>query len=299
MLQQNTIEEGDGDSVPHDKNGSHTKRLSRTDPDATLATSSRNQKMIPSYKQHTSVDDQNGIVVDVIVTTGERNEGEMVQDQIQRIEANTGKKIETMTADAGYAYAKVYGYLEENNIDAIIPPKKPWRSNKVISLDRFKYDGKHQTVRCPARKFLKRSTKTKHGWYYRSSVHDCRNCPLRKRCLSPKIDRRTVVISDHYEALLRARRRRPHWDSRIYQIYNRHRWRAEGAHSDAKLQHGLHRAIRWGLDNMAIQAYLTAAVMNLKRMAAFCLYFWRLVGLKYRLNVRPWLPAGRKSLFYS
>ena len=40
-------------------------------------------------------------------------------------------------------------------------------------------------------------------------------------------------------------------------------------HGEAKTQHGLRRAVRRGLSNVAIQAYLTAAVINLKRLAAF------------------------------
>jgi len=32
-------------------------------------------------------------------------------------------------------------------------------------------------------------------------------------------------------------------------------------------QHGLRRAVRRGLENVAIQVYLTAAVINLKRLA--------------------------------
>ncbi len=49
---------------------------------------------------------------------------------------------------------------------------------------------------------------------------------------------------------------------------------SEGMHGEAKTQHGLRRAVRRGLDNVAIQAYLTAAVINLKRLAAHagCLY---------------------------
>ncbi len=39
-------------------------------------------------------------------------------------------------------------------------------------------------------------------------------------------------------------------------------------HGEAKTQHGLRRAVRRGLANVAIQAYLTAAVINLKRLAA-------------------------------
>ena len=34
-------------------------------------------------------------------------------------------------------------------------------------------------------------------------------------------------------------------------------------------QHGLRRAVRRGLANVAIQAYLTAAVINLKRLVTF------------------------------
>jgi len=54
-------------------------------------------------------------------------------------------------------------------------------------------------------------------------------------------------------------------DQRLYQ---RHRWRSEGFHGEAKTWHGLARAVRRGLGNMKIQAYLTAAAINLKRLAA-------------------------------
>ena len=57
-------------------------------------------------------------------------------------------------------------------------------------------------------------------------------------------------------------------DQRLYQ---RHRWRSEGFHGEAKSWHGLARAIRRGLPNMRIQAYLTAAAINLKRLAALLL----------------------------
>ena len=51
-------------------------------------------------------------------------------------------------------------------------------------------------------------------------------------------------------------------------MYQRHMWRSEGYHGEAKNWHGLGRAVRRGLDNMKIQSYLTAAAVNLKRLAA-------------------------------
>jgi IS5 family transposase len=76
------------------------------------------------------------------------------------------------------------------------------------------------------------------------------------------------VVSDDYPALLRARRRRDRWGEQHRRLYQRHRWRSEGFHGEAKSWHGLARAVRRGLTNMRIQAYLTAAAINLKRLAA-------------------------------
>jgi len=245
------------------------KKYSPTDPDATLTTSCKQYRMDPSYKQHTAVDDQAGVIVDVEVTTGEASEGRQLPQQIERVEAHTGKQIETLTADGAYGHGRNYALLETRGTRAVIPPQTQARRSDRIPARRFKYDGRHQVVRCPAGKRLRRSTRNEQGWLYRARTCDCRACPLRSACLSPQASSRIILIGDGYEALLRARRRRPHWDRQTHALYARHRWRAEGVHGEGKTQHGLRRAARRGLANVAIQSYLTAAVMNLKRLAAF------------------------------
>jgi hypothetical protein len=77
------------------------------------------------------------------------------------------------------------------------------------------------------------------------------------------------MISNGYEAMVRARRRHRNPDKKFKQTYSRHRWKIEGMHGEAKTQHGLRRAARRGLANVVIQAYLTAAVINLKRLATY------------------------------
>lgn len=89
------------------------------------------------------------------------------------------------------------------------------------------------------------------------------------------------MISNGYEALLRARRRGES-DENFKKTYGRHRWQVEGMHGEAKTRHGLRRAVRRGLANVAIQAYLTAAVINLKRLATFV----GLIIVKIRLYLR-------------
>lgn len=243
------------------------KKHSTTDPEATLATSSHNRKLEPCFKDHIAVDDKSGVIVDVAVTTGEASEGAQLLEQIARVESTTGQTVEVVTGDAGYAHPKNYAQLEERRIDAVIPPQPENRHVKKIPLRRFKYDPKHQIVRCPQGKKMLRSHEAQNhkGWVYRARACDCRNCPLRARCASAKAQSRTVMIVNDYEALLRARRRKAKgWNKETKDMYNRHRWRSEGKNAEAKERHGLRRAVRRGREKVGIQAYLTAIVMNLK-----------------------------------
>ena len=264
------------------------KKRSTTDPEATMTTSRKDQRMEPSYKQHTAVDDKGGVIVDVEVTTGEESEGNQLLEQLGRVEANTGKPAGSVTADGSYAHAANYAALEERGTEAVIPPQREPRTNKPMPLMRFRYDARHEVVRCPAGRKLRRSCRTQKGWMYRARLRDCQRCPKRARCLTRSVSARQVMIVDGYAALLRARRKRPRWDDATVEKYVRHRWRVEGVHAVAKTQHGLRRAARRGLSNVRIQSYLTAVVINLKRLAALLLtLFFRYVGSRSRLGRIP------------
>ena len=88
--------------------------VSLTDPDASLARSHLRGRIEPSYKQHTAVDDQAGVFLDVAQTTGGTNEGDPVEAHFDRLPRLTGRSIAVLTADAGYAYAKSYRGAEQH-----------------------------------------------------------------------------------------------------------------------------------------------------------------------------------------
>lgn len=269
------------------------KKVCLTDPDATMATSGRNRRLEPSYKQHGVVDDVFGVVLDVEVTTGEVNEGEQLLAGLDAVAKTIGTEIETVTADAGYAYAKIFGGLERRGIAAVIPTKaEPIRSK--VPLRRFRYDARHDTLKCPCRKILRpRRSKIGHGRFFASKARDCKGCDLAAICLSPSRATKAVVIVHDYPALLRARRRRERWSDEDRRLYQRHRWRSEGFHGEAKTWHGLARAVRRGLDNMRIQAFLTAAAVNLKRLAAALgMPISMLVRLVLAALQKPWMAPG-------
>jgi transposase len=278
------VGQANGDAPEVEKQGRQSgryKKVCLTDPDATMATNARNRRLEPAYKQHAVVDDVRGVVLEVEVTTGEVNEGQVALERIDAAATTTGKPITTATADAGYAYGKVYGGLERRGIDPLIPAKaEPIKSS--VPLRRFRYDAKHDIAKCPRGKVLRPGRPIAHGRFFYSRAQDCSRCSLASLCLSRGRRNKAIVISDDHPALLRARRRRERWSEEDRRLYQRHRWRSEGFHGEAKTWHGLARAVRRGLQNMRIQAFLTAAAVNLKRLAAaLCALFWPILNLLY------------------
>jgi len=222
------------------------KKVCVTDPDATMATNGRNRRLEPSFKQHAVVDDVCGVVLDVEVTTGETNEGQLIIERIDATVETTGVDVEIVTADAGYAYAKVFGGLERRGINAVIPTKaEPIRS--PVPMRRFRYDAKNDILKCPRGKILRPTRPVKHGRFFYSRAADCRGCDLAASCLSKGRTNKAVVVRDDYPALLRARRRRERWTEEDRRLYQRHRWRSEGFHGDnSRLLHGPPRGHRAG-----------------------------------------------------
>ncbi len=261
------VRENDSEEETEKKGRGGGGSVSRTDPDARLARKSARGGFEPSYKHHAVVDDERGVVLDVAVTAGTVNERAMMESQLEVVCEVSGCPPEMVTADSGYAYSEVYAALERLGVAALIPAKKE-PSQSRVPLRLFRYDARHDLVKCPRGKKLLAVRPAKGGRYYRSRTRDCAGCALRADCL-PKGWRSKVVLIPHdYPALLRARRRHARRGEEERRLWRRHMSRSEGYHGEAKSWHGLARAVRRGLDNVRIQSYLTATAVNLKRLAA-------------------------------
>lgn len=264
----------DDDGAPRARSGrprksdGKIKKVSRTDPDASMATSSKKQRLEPTYKQHTCVDDKAGVIVDVEVTTGEVSESHKLIGQIDRVTETLGKKPKAVTADKGFARGSNYEALEERGIAAVIPPQKVGRQSENLPFGTFSYDARHDIVRCKGGKILSRRNKTDHGYFYRAKASECKGCSLKSECMPETGKYRSIHIVNGFCALLRARREKQKgWDDEKLRWYNRHRNLVEGAHGEQKTEHGLRRAVRRGLSNVQIQSFLSAMAVDLKRLA--------------------------------
>jgi hypothetical protein len=92
------------------------KKFCRTDPDATMATSSK-APLRPAYKQHTAVDDLAGVVVDVEVVTGEEHDTGRFAERLDAIEETLGATPDRITADTIYGVGRIYAALEDRQIE--------------------------------------------------------------------------------------------------------------------------------------------------------------------------------------
>jgi len=152
----------------------------------------------------------------------------------------------------------------------VIPPMRAPRRKGAqgFPTDRVKYDPHHDVVRCPAEKRLTPRNGTTSGRRDRANRRDRARCPLEAQCMPRGAPSRRVHIVTNHAAILRARRTRAGWGEAERALHTRRRWRVEGAHGTAKTRHGLGRAMRRGLENLKIQALLTAIAVNIKKPGA-------------------------------
>jgi Transposase DDE domain len=162
----------------------------------------------------------------------------------------------------------LYAIALNERFKPLIPAKaEPIRSR--VPMRRFRYDAKHDILKYPNGRILRPTRTIKHGRFFYQKAKDCSSCPLKADCLSGGRVNKAVVVGDDYPALLRARRRSERWTKEDNQ---RHRWRFEGFMGRQRLGMDLTGRCNRGLGNMRIQAYLTAAVINLKRLWLISLF---------------------------
>jgi hypothetical protein len=241
-----------------------------TDPEASLATNNRARWVAPTYKQHTAVDAEGGVLLDVAVSAGAQHDTKAVEAPLDAIQTTTGVLMGIATMEASYAITRVFAALEARGIEAIMPTKveRPPRKG-ILPVRRFKSDAKHGVVRCVTGTILRAHGKPGSRGFQASDarIADCEPCRPRAICFGATMRRRAILLHKDHPALLRARRKHARWRQRERAFYRRHLGLVEGVHGVTKTWHGLARATRRGLANTQSQAFLTAAVINLNRLA--------------------------------
>ncbi len=177
--------------------------------------------------------------------------------------------------DKGYTDSRVLVDGQQRYGVTIIGPvadDPSWQAREGgLTKAAFRVDWERQVVTCPAGNesisWLP-NTWPKNGMIFeaRFARRDCTPCPLRPQCTRAKREPRIIGLQarEHFEALQGARR---HQETEAFRVSYAARAGIEGTHAQAISRCGLRQCRYIGLAKTHLQHVLTAAAINLVRVA--------------------------------
>jgi IS5 family transposase len=242
----------------------NSRYISSTDPDAAIV---NRGKAKLSYQVHRAVDGKNEIITATDAASGDINEAHLMLPLLDKHEATTGIKADTIVADSKYGTIDNYLACHDLGVKAHMPDmgkanRKRIAKLNIFSDDQFIYDPQIDMYRCPAGNLLRRKSlhMQRESSDYGAPKKVCAVCELREQCTRNKSGR-TVKRHLRQDEL----------------NIMRERSRSAEAKRDIKTrQHLMERSFaqgtwygfdqaRWrGLGKMHIQEYLTCAIQNIK-----------------------------------
>ena len=174
--------------------------VSMTDKDAKFMRHSMGKGIHVSYNAQITAD-KNGIVVAADVTEKAADDGELLKASIEQTEKNTGKKVKTIVADAGYYETETLRQLSKK-YKCLVPKGK----NAAKGETRFEYNRKTKRYECEKGSELVRITsKVVNGnryLVYAAKSGDCNSCELCGKCYKGKGTKkygRRIMIYEHHK----------------------------------------------------------------------------------------------------
>jgi len=205
-------------------------------------------------------------------TTPDDNMAAVVHASLERRGLLPGEHL----VDKGYTTSRMLVDSKRRHGVTIVGPladDPSWQARVEGGLTKamFRVDWERKVVTCPAGQesisWLP-NTRAKNGMVFeaRFARRDCTPCPLRPRCTRAKREPRIIGLQarEHFEALQGARR---HQDTEAFRASYAARAGIEGTHAQAINRCGLRRCRYIGLAKTHLQHVLTAAAINLVRVA--------------------------------
>lgn len=284
--------DGISESKWHISNKTHR---SKTDPDATLAYKSGTLRSL-KYKAHVCCDSKSRVISAIKITTGAVHDSQPYLDLI--VQLKNKFMLREVIADRAYGSGEVISSLNDEGIQEFIPLFTT-RSGKTSDKEIYgiNYDEIKKTYICSANIEFKPGKINSEGYIsYRTHTKDCRECSLKTICQAPQMKNREIrVMARHIHADLFQKVKIKMETEEFKEKLRERLWKIEGVMNELKNYHCLSKAKYRGLDNMQIQAYIAAVVINIKRLVNFLLFSFI---SHYMVNNRSTFTTGRYVIFH-
>jgi len=246
-----------------EKEESKEIKESTTDPESGYYVKDERTKQF-AYSFH-AASDRKGFVLGTIVTPGNTHDSVILEPLVEHVIEKVGKP-EAVAADAAYKTPAITKYLIDNEMTPALPYTRPRTKDGFFRKHDYVYDEHFDCYICPAGEILTYSTTNKEGYReYKSPKHICATCPCLNQCTQSKDHQKVVTRHIWQEYVEEADHLRHHKDVKL--IYAKRKETIERVFADAKEKHGMRWTTLRGLKKLSMQAMLTFAAMNLKKMA--------------------------------
>jgi IS5 family transposase len=219
------------------------------------------------YLNHQTVDGDSGIITDVHVTaantTDHQHHAERIKHQLEKF----GFSTEAVGGDSGYDEPEMHAEMLKLGIKAYITRKaRGTKKEDTYSRSDFTYIKEQDAYICPYGRTLKFSTfkKGQGTKRYSSKVADCRNCPLKDKCISGSGKVKHIEHSYHY--LEYEEQHLNDTTSMFLEVQRLRNIWCEGTFSHQKARHCLSKAKMRGIVQTKGQCLLSACAVNIKRL---------------------------------
>ncbi len=240
---------------------------SSADPDCGYINQERKKGL--GYLTEMTVDTDSGIVLGVDCYPANQRESNIILEHIDKIQVNTGVKIDKVALDAGYDVGAVHRGLELLGITGYVSCIR--FSGDILKRDLI-YQSETDCFECKAGKhldFIKLTYKQSSQNYYllyrmpAAIRKSCRDCEHFRNCAFIHTEPR-VCVSSFYPAFYRNRQR---CKDPEYNLMKQLRsiW-AEGTFAVLKREHKLQKAVKRGIHRIGEECLLSALALNIKRM---------------------------------
>jgi transposase len=248
---------------PQNKEEYKEIKVSSTDPESGYYVKDEREKLF-AYSFHTACDSR-GFVLATTVTGGNVHDSRVLDRLLDQVIEKV-KKPEAVTVDAGYKTPYIAKYITDKEIRPIMPYTRPKTKDGFFKKYEYVYDEYYDCYICPEGQVLKYKTTTRDGYkQYSSNPQKCEVCPFLNRCTESK-DHTKLIHRHIWEAYIEEVDHLRHTPQNKI-IYAKRKETIERVFADAKEKHGMRWTTLRGYKKLSMQAMLTFAAMNLKKLA--------------------------------
>jgi transposase len=260
------------------------RTLSVVDPQMRVGHKSKRQAWA-GYKVHIAEEPESELITEVGVRRANEYDAEAALPIMEHQKESTGLGPKELLCDGAYGSVDVRAGLKELGVE-VVAKMRPLTDSKHLRKDEFEIDlsanNGEGSVTCPAGVTTTDYRMARDGWYrpvklFRFPREACDGCELKELCLGGPNGRaenpvrlppgRQVQMHYHEEVLQKARaEQRTAEQKKALREKLRPRAKVERKISEVLRLHGLRRGRYFGGEKTDLQAVMTAAMVNTKRL---------------------------------